>query len=190
MSIESRTSFSPERAADVGMGLGELLASGCAAWACSASVRFLGDRTESLARGILSTPFNIPSATPGVTMVITPACFIPEKPVYMAINACTNSGSTAAVTVGFFETLIQLLRYSNSDHTQSWGTDMIEGGYRGAAIGTITGFVTGGDQIGQKIAAALVGGFVGCIAGNGIAGISHGIRNIHLPVQNKIINDD
>jgi hypothetical protein len=181
MSSETRLSMSTERAADVGLGLSEIVLSVCAAWGCSNGVLIAGKKTEEFVRVFWETTSPVPSATAGMSMHLAPAHFIPAEPVIQTIQACTNSGSNAALAVGLTETLHQTYKYAKSDHEKSWGTDMVEGGYRGCTVGALTGFATGGDEIGQRIASAVVGGIVGCIMGNGIAGLGHIVRSIHLP---------
>jgi hypothetical protein len=181
MSVDFMKSFSPERAADVSVGTGGFALSFGAAWGCSNGVTLIGKKTEEFIRTFWETSKPVPSATAGMPMQLAPAHFIPSAPVIQTIQACTNSGKSAAITVGFIETIYQSYRYAKSDHNKSWGTDMIEGGYRGCAIGAGTGFLTGGENLEQRIAAAVVGGIVGSFLGNGIALIGHIFRSIHMP---------
>ncbi len=175
------TSLSPARATDVGIGLGEVALSGIAAWGCSKGVRIAGEKTEELIHDVWENTKSVQLVSNGKPIDIGPATFMNTESVIRTVQACTNSGSTAAIVVGFTETMYQAYRYGTSDHDKSWGTDMLEGGYRGGTVGAVTGFATGGETLGQRIAAAFVGSLVGSLMGNVIAGLGHCFRSIHLP---------
>lgn len=172
---------SVERVADFGVGTVEILLFGGAAYLSSLVVSSVGKTTEEYVEKILKTTTPFPTATQGLSIDIALGHFINANSVKNTIHICSDSGRNATFAVGGIESIYQTWRYYKADHNRSWGTDIFEGAFRGALIGTGAGLYNEGKTLEQKIASVSFGMFFGCTLGGGIAAIGHLARSIHVP---------
>lgn len=175
-----------EKAGDISASAIEILASAYVATACYQTVNQMGSNAEESMRKLMEKPITFIDPS-GMQLIFAPENVISTDLVIKAVQACSRSGSYAAAGVGIVETVYQFYRYYNSDDKRSWGVDLLEGGYRGAAVGAGVAFgvelltnksdATWGKVLGMATGTLIVGS----ILGTGLAGLGHVVRAIHVP---------
>ena len=182
MSIIDTPSLSSEKATEVGLGFGHFALSGMAGWFFSKGISFLGTKTEDYVRTHWKTMWTIIS-TPEIKLRFPPHTVIPEERVIQAIQTCISSGESAAVSVGIAEALVQCYHLVSKENTKPFSVNLLEGGYRGAAIGFIAGLTKESEHLLEKIIYTATAALVGSVLGQTIAVIGY-IARSHLN-QNK-----
>lgn len=175
-----------EKASDLGFPILETLVSSYVAYSCYRIVKETGTTIEESTHNYMEQPITFADPS-GIQLTFAPKNLFPIEQVTRVVHASSCSGSNAAAGVGIVETVYQIYRYCHSDDKRSWGVDLLEGSYRGAAVGASVAFGTefltkkSDVPLGGKILAMATGACIGSILGTGLASLGHIVRMIHVP---------
>ena len=173
--------LSTQRAKEVATpGAAHIGLSTLAGFGCYQGVSYLGNKTEDYVRTHWKTMWTLANS-PEIEFQFMPQKGISEERVIKAIQTCISSGERAAVSVGVLEALVQCFHLVNKENTKPWSVNLLEGGYRGAAIGAIAGFTKDSKHPLETMLYTTTATAVGFVLGQTIAGIGHIIRSRENP---------